>query len=99
MGKKNQKNYSDDLKLRIVNARKVDKMSFGAIAKRFEVSKTAVYDIVKRFDESGSVESKIKGNSGRKSKVRLLPLEPTMMSFYHLNQRFSCRQHQERNVI
>ena len=45
MGKKNQKNYSDDLKIRIVNARKVDKLSFGAIAKRFEVSKTAAYDI------------------------------------------------------
>ena len=39
MGNKNHKNYSDDLKERIVNARKFDKQSLGAIAKRFDIPK------------------------------------------------------------
>ena len=61
-----KKNYSDDLKERIVRAHK-NGMGYVAIQKMFEVPKSSVRDIINRFNQRGSVTNKKSTGQPRKT--------------------------------
>jgi transposase len=56
---------SEDLRKRVVAARYEDGQSMGAIAERFRIPKPTVQSILRRFDQSGTLQPKPHGGGRR----------------------------------
>jgi transposase len=50
--------YSLDLREKVINAIKRNKMTYAEVQEIFNVSYTFIYNLEKRFDETGSIEPK-----------------------------------------
>ena len=64
-------NYSTDLKERVVKAKLESNLSYAAVSRLFTMPVTTVKDLVKKYQTTGTVVSKKKGGSKRKTTPRL----------------------------